>query len=460
MSLKPAWNPKPYQKRAIKLLLSQASGGLLLDPGLGKTSTVLATIKILLAKGMIKRVLVIAPIQPMYSTWPGEIKKWSDFEGITYAILHDKVKEWNLDCDVNIHLINPEGLKWLFDPNTKRPEYDLLVVDESSKFKDSSTKRFKFFKPFVPQFKRRWILTGTPVPNGLVDLFGQIYILDLGRSLGRFITHFRNEFCDNHSKGFYPDWRPKPDAFPKIVERISPLVLQLSAEDYLEMPELIYINREVVLPSAAMKIYGNLEKEYIDILEKGAIVAANAAVAGVKLRQVANGAVYGEERTLHVIHDEKLGALESLLEELGGAPTLVLYEFNHDRDRILQRLGPVPILGGGINGNHLEELIDRFNAGEIRVLLGHPASMAHGLNLQGACHHVIWFGIPWNLEFYDQAIARVYRQGQQASHVYVYHIVAKNTKDEEVLKVLQQKDKTQQGLLSALHAHRETNYSE
>lgn len=456
-SSKPRWNPHDYQKRAIKLLLSQGSGGLFLDPGLGKTSTVLAAFKILKEKGYAKKMLIVAPLRPAYKVWPDEIEKWSDFQGLTYTILHGSEKNENLTEDVDIYIINPEGLLWLFDPLRRYPKFDVLCVDESSKFKDSTTKRFKLLKPLLPSFARRWILTGTPVPNGLEDLFGQMFILDLGRSLGRYITHFRNLYFQRSGYNVY-DWKPMPGAFHRVVEKISPLVLQLNAEDYLKMPELVYTDIKVVLPPAARKIYDEVENDFISLLDSGNLVAANAAVAGIKCRQIANGAVYqsGPEGREHVvIHGEKLDALESLLAELNGAPTLVLFEFNHDQVRIQERLGDVPVLGAGVSGKKLEAIIDRFNAGDIPTLLGHPASMGHGLNLQGSCRHVIWFGITWNLEFYDQAIARVYRQGQKADRVFVYHLVAEKTLDEKVLKVLTAKDKTQQGLLRELHRHRE-----
>lgn len=353
-----------------------------------------------------------------------------------------------LSAETNVHLINPEGLKWLF-ANPKRPKYDVLIIDESSKFKDGTTQRFKLLKPLLPSFARRWILTGTPAPNGLLDLFGQMYILDLGRSLGRFITHYKNEFFTQSPRNVY-EWTPQPDALPRIVDRISPLILQLSAEEYLQMPALDYRTISVSLPPTAMKKYQELENDFITtIREEQSIVAANAAVASGKLRQFANGAIYKEDLSWELIHDEKLDALESLLEELNGHPILLLYEFDHDRQRILARFPWASSLRE-CTGKELDRTIDRFNSGSIRLLIGHPASMGHGLNLQGSCHHVIWFGIPWNLEYYDQAIARVYRQGQKSTHVFIYHIAARDTIDERVIRVLSKKDRTQQDLLTAI----------
>lgn len=384
----------------------------------------------------------------MYKVWPDEIEKWAEFSGLTYAILHGNIKEHNLGSTADIYLINPEGLLWLAGKD-KLPEFDCVIIDESTKFKDSTTKRFRILKKILPTIARRWILTGTPVPNGISDLFGQIYVLDQGRALGRYITHFRNEYFVRSGYNMY-EWKPRVGAFEDIVEKISPLILQLSASDYLEMPERVSIPIIVELPPAAMERYKAIEDDFLSISESGNIIASNAAVAGIKCRQVANGAVYDENRNVIPIHDSKLEALESLLEELSGQPTLVMYEFQHDADRIMGRLGQLPIFSSGLPPGKLDALIDDFNKGSIPTLLGHPASMGHGLNLQQSCHHIVWFGIPWNLEHYDQAIARIYRQGQSAKTVFVYHIVAKDTLDERVLRVLSAKDRSQQTLLSVL----------
>lgn len=296
------------------------------------------------------------------------------------------------------------------------------------------------------------------MPNGLMDLFGQMYILDLGRSLGRFITHYRREFFRESGYGGY-EWTPQDDAFPRIIDRISPLILRLKASDYLQMPKLIVNSILVDLPAKARKIYKELDDEFIAESEGRSIVASTAAVRGVKLRQVCNGAVYDTEGNAVTIHDEKLQALDSLVEELGGAPLLVLYEFNHDRDRISALLGDsVPILGSGLNATRTNSIIAGFNAGDIPLLLGHPASMGHGLNLQGSCHHIVWFGVPWDLEYYEQAIARVYRQGQTSDTVFVYLIAARRTYEDKIALVLGQKDRRQQGLLQALSDHRQEHF--
>jgi SNF2 family DNA or RNA helicase len=385
------------------------------------------------------------------TVWPSELAKWTDFENLTHTILHGPQKRMNLNKDVDIYLINPEGLLWLLQPGMPF-NFDALCVDESTRFKNSQSKRFKLLRPYLPRFKRRWILTGTPNPNGIEDLFSQIYMLDLGRSLERFITHFRKEYMEPDGYSMF-SWKPKSDAYERILPKIAPLILQLSAEDYLQMPELVYRNLYVDLPKESRQTYLEVENNFYTELAGEELAVANIAAAGTKCRQIANGAVYGTDKTVHEIHNEKLDALESFVEELSGKPCLLLYEFIHDRERITARLGSVPTLGD-MAQKEFQKTVDRFNAGEIPVLLGHPGTVGFGLNLQGACHHICWFGIPWNLEFYDQAIARVYRQGQKESHVFVYHIVARDTLDEVVMRSLTSKDREQQGLLHSIHEYR------
>ena len=452
------WTPHAYQERAIKLMLNQAPAGLFLDPGMGKTAIVLAAFDILKSQNLVNTMLIVVPLRPMYSTWPAEIIKWDDFNHLSYSIIHGHVDKRNdaVAKPADIYLINPEGLMWLLK---EHPAFvtsiDVLCVDESSKFKATNTKRFKAFRNFVGTFQRRWCLTGTPTPNGIMDIFGQVYLLDEGDSLGRYITHFRNKFFFQSGYGGY-EWKPLPGSFDAIVEKTAPLILQLSAEDHLDMPDLVNVTRHIELPPKAREIYNDVEDKFITLLEEGPLVAANAAVAGLKCRQIANGAVYltnpAEEGEWEAIHDVKLDALDELLEELSGAPTLILYEFRHDAERIEERFG-IPNLTGR-TPRQSNALIDGFNGGDLPALLGHPASMGHGINLQSACHHVVWFGITWNLEHYDQATRRVYRQGQDQS-VFVYHIVGKDTLDETVLDVLAMKDKNQKNLREALGAARD-----
>lgn len=440
----PSWTPHDYQRRAIEMMITQGAVGLFLDPGLGKTSICLGALKVLRKAGFFKKALVVAPIRPMYSTWPAEVYKWDDFNDFTYTIVHGPEKSSRLQEDVELYFINPEGLKWLFSQKCV-PKFDTLIIDESTKFKDTSTQRFKYLKKSLAAFRRRWILTGTPVPNGLLDLFGQIYILDRGRALGQYVTHFKNEFFMQVGWSQWK-WVPAPGAFERAIEAIRPLVLQLSAEEYLNMPDLVELQVRVELPPEARTHYRQVEEHFITQLEQGEVVAANAAAAGTKCRQIANGAVYSDPETWYHIHDAKLDALEDLLEELNGHPVLLLYEFRHDRERLVDRFPNAVDLRSG----SIAETVESFNRGDIGLLIGHPASMGHGLNLQGSCHHVVWFGITWNLEHYDQAVARVYRQGQQSEKVFVYHLVAADTLDDKVMAVLTAKDRDQQTLLRAL----------
>ena len=434
------------------MLLSQGSAGLFLDPGLGKTSIVLAAFKILKKEGFVKSMLIVAPLRVCHNVWPEEIRKWENFNELTIRVLHGKDKADALEEDVDIYVINPEGLSWLFDPKARRwRDWDILCIDESTKFKDTQTKRFKLMRKHFESFTRRWILTGTPVPNGIGDLFGQIFVLDLGHALGRYVTHFRNKYF--HVEGWDKyNYIPNNGSFEAIVDRVDPLVMRMSAHDYLDMPPVVVLEPVMVdMPPKAWQTYREIEDDFITKLDEGVIVAANAAVAGGKCRQIANGALYiNEEHDWVETHTEKLDALSDILEELGGAPTLVMYEFNHDRERLLNRFGSAtPVLGGGTSTAQADRYIDDFNNGHIPVMFCHPASMAHGLNLQEVCHHIIWLGITWNLEHYDQSIARINRQGQK-NPVFVYHIIARDTLDERVLSVLKAKDRTQQSVFRAL----------
>ena len=433
------------------MLLSQGSVGLFLDPGLGKTSIVLAAFKILKKEGYVNSMLIVAPLRVCHNVWPKEIEKWDNFNELTIRVLHGKDKADYLEEDVDIYVINPEGLAWLFNKEARHwRDWDVLCVDESTKFKDTQTKRFKLMRKHFESFSRRWILTGTPVPNGIGDLFGQIFILDLGHALGRYVTHFRNKYF--HTEGWDKyTYIPNNGSFDAIVERVDPLVMRMSAHDYLQMPEVVHLNVMVDMSVNAWNVYRDIEDDFITKIDEGVIVAANAAVAGGKCRQIANGGLYINEAHDWVeTHTEKLDALADLLEELGGAPTLVMYEFNHDLKRLLRRFGTeVPYLGGGTTTAQADRYIEDFNKGHIPVMFCHPASMAHGLNLQDVCHHIIWLGITWNLEHYDQSIARINRQGQENT-VFNYHIIARDTLDEKVLSVLGQKDRTQRAVFAAL----------
>lgn len=446
------FEPHDYQKRAIKTLISQQGAGLFLDPGMGKTVTSLAAFDLLRKQDLAKTMLVIAPLKPAYDTWPREPKKWRDYAHLSVSVLHGKNKAEALTHKVDIHVINPEGLAWL-SKQGKLPSWDILCVDESTKFKTSTSKRFKLLKAMLPSFGRRWILTGTPAPNGLMDLFGQCYIMDQGASLGKFITHYRNKYFYQTGYGGYT-WAPFETAMSDIVAAIGSKVLKLDAEDYLDMPDLMVINRPVHLDLKSFGIYKEVQKEFIHTLADGNIVAANAAAAGTKCRQIANGAVYDEDGKVVHIHDAKLEALDEIIEETNGHPLFILYEFDHDRQRIQEVLGKDCKCITGVTGTKLTKIVDTFNRGELPYLLAHPSS-THGMNIQGSCYHMVWFGITWNLESYIQAVWRLYRQGQRSKTVMVYHLVAEGTLDERVVKVLNHKEQDQTAFEDMLNEFRE-----
>lgn len=454
------WTPHEYQKNAVRFLLQNAVGALFIDMGLGKTSCTLAAIKILIDKKIIKRALIIAPLRVCYSVWPNEVQKWADFNHLRVEILHGPKKDEAIKRDADIYVINPDGLGWLsLENRVKKLGAEMLVVDESSAFKHSNTQRFKLLKYFLNTFRRRYILTGTPAPNGLEDLFGQIYILDGGNALGRYITHYRQEFFMQAGYMGY-DWRPKPDAEKRIYERLGKMVLRMAAEDYLELPERIDNIVQVELPPKARKVYMEMELLFLTALANGEVISApSTAAVGTKLRQIANGAMYRglearAEARVHTeewveMHSAKLDALEEIMEAQQGKPVLVAYEFEHDADRLRKRFPHATFLADA-KGRGIDEIIRQWNAGEILMLCAHPASAGHGLNLQGGGNTVVWFGMTWNLEYYQQFNARVLRQGNEHSHVIIHHIVAKNTIDEAVMKALASKNKTQSALLEAL----------
>ena len=433
---------------------------------LGKTSITLAAIKLLKREGILNRVLIVAPLRVCYSVWPSEVKKWADFEHLRVEVLHGSGKEKALKRDADIYLINPEGLDWLFrEGRFKILNPDTLVIDESSRFKNTQTRRFKDLKPNLGKFKRRWILTGTPVPNGMLDLFGQIYILDQGNALSPFITHYKNKFFDPYGFGGY-SWSLKPGAEEQIYELVRPLTLRLEAGDYLELPELVNSTIRIDLPESARKIYDDLEDLLIATITGDEVVTAmSAAAASMKCRQVANGGLYRQLEDVPAldsdkwvtIHDQKTEAVLELLEEIGGSPVIVTYEFHHDRERLLKALGKnTPFIGGGVAPKRSREIEAEWNAGNLPVLLGQPQSIAHGLNLQESGYHFIWHSMTWNYEDYDQSIKRILRQGQRSKTVFNHHIIARDTVDEVLLRAMGFKKKNQNNFLDALKEYAKT----
>ena len=407
---------------------------------MGKTSTTLAAFELLRSQDMVKTMLVVAPIKPMYGTWIQEAQKWEDFNHLKFTVLHGSRKNANLRAKSDVYLINPEGLDWLFkQPNL--PAWDVLCIDESTKFKNATSKRSKLLQKHYQDFYYRWILTGTITPNGLEDLFGQVRVMDEGVALGKYITHYRNKYFYSTGFGGYT-FAPMPGALEKITDKVAHMVLKLDAEDYLDMPTFEKIIRPVEMPEAAIATYKQVEKEFITNLKGGTIVAANAAAAGTKCRQIANGAVYDDEREIHSVHQAKIEALEEIVEETNGNPLLIMYEFEHDKLRILKLLGKNAVCITGVTGSKFTKIQDKFNAGGIPYLLAHGGNV-HGLNIHGNCFHIVWFGITWNLEHYIQSVWRLYRQGQKSKRVLCYMLAAKGTLDEKVVSVLDHKEEAQ-----------------
>ena len=427
----------------------------------------LAAIKVLKEKGLLEKVLIIAPLRVCYGPWMAELIKWTDFQGLRMALLHGPSKNTALESKADIYVINPEGLEWLLGIEKSRGlsgrvrvaldlkrwkllGFDTLVVDELSKFKHVNTVRFKALKLALGTFSRRWGLTGSPAANGLMGLFGQCFVLDEGRTFGPYITHFRMKYFNQSYDGF--SWELKDGAEKEIYQRTKPLALRMAADDYLKLPDLVHNDIMVDLPGSVRKIYDAVENDLIAAIEDRHVVAANAAAASTKCRQIANGGVYLDPEISELVkasksdrewvnlHEEKVEALADLIEELQGSPLLVAYDFEHDLDRLQRRLGKdIPYIGGGVSPRRSTELAELWNAGKLPVLLGHPQSVAHGLNLQEVGNHICWHSLTWDYELYDQFIRRVLRQGNKAKKVFVHHIMAKNTIDQEIMVALKNK---------------------
>lgn len=444
------WKPHSYQERAIKLMLSSSHCGLFLDPGLGKTATTLAALSILKSKGLLKRALIVAPLRVAKYTWGDEIEKWVNFESLSYSVIHGAEKNEIRAEGTDIHLINPEGLLWLLPLLAKEKSfpYDVLIIDESSKFKSWSSQRFKKLKPLLGKFSRRIILTGTPATNGMMDLFAQMYIVDQGLSLGKFITQYRNEFFEQKPWDQW-GWYIKDGAEESIYARIQHKVMRVNAEDYLSMPEVTIQDIWVELPPAAMKQYLTMENTLRLQIKGGTVNASNAAVASGKCRQIASGFVY-DDGVATELHDAKFEALDDLLEELGDKGVLLLYNFKETEKKLVEKY-KCPVLGGDANEAQ-RQLLKDWNAGKIPLLIGHPASMGHGLNMQNGGHHIVWFDPTYDLEHYIQANARLNRQGQKFP-VFIHRLLTRGTIEKAIVARLEKKDETQSNLLDALNEY-------
>lgn len=447
------WRPHAYQRRMVKNLVANGAHGVLADPGLGKTSIILAAQKLLKrAYGGRFRLLVLAPLRVAQLVWVQEAAKWSDFAETRVVLAHGPRKlEALMDEYADIVVMNYEGLDWL----TRQAgwHFDGVVFDESTRLKGSSGKkvRFKIVQKLLPLFARRYILTGTPVPNGLLDLWGQVYLLDQGGALGRFISHYRAKYFDPSGFGGY-DWKLKPGAEKLIYGQVAPLVTRLSAADYLELPPITYSNIEVELPATARKAYDDLERDFVAYVGKNPdrVTAVNAASLSSKIRQVVNGGLYADDGGVVGMHAAKTEAVVDLVEQLQGAPLLVAYDTHHDLARLRQAFPSAPHLGGGVTKKKADATLDAWNRGAVPVLLAHPQSVSHGLNMQAGGRHVCWHSLTWDLEGYEQLNRRVWRQGQR-DPCFVYHVVARDTIDFPMLDRLRGKATVQEALLAALN---------
>lgn len=462
------YNPYPFQAKAINMVCTNPGSALLLDPGMGKTGIALAAIDVLRYHKAIKAALVIVPIRPMYLTWPNEVKKWDQFQHLRLVIVHGTPEQRRkaLHTPADIYLINPENVAWLVEQGgvrafTNQPE--LLVVDESTRFKNAQSQRFKALAHMLPDFGRRLILTGTPSPQSIEDLFAQFKIVDNGQRLGRYITYFRKAFMESETIRVgggrtIEKWFPKEGSEQAVAAKIADISLRLQAEDYLSMPAISYNVIPVELPASARKVYDSLDKELVaKVNGSDTLTAATAAAAIMKLRQITNGWAYGEEGSTHV-HDAKLDALAELVEEQQGTPILVAVAFLHEVPAIKAALAhvlppgtPIPYLGGGVSRGEADRIVAEWNAGKLPVLLAHPTSVAHGLNLQAGGHAVCWFGLTWNLEEHIQFNARVYRQGQDKP-VVIHYLTAAGTVDEDIAKALASKADVQSAILNRIKA--------
>lgn len=447
------FNPHKYQQYAIDFIIKNPIAAILLDMSMGKTAICLMAIQHLMYESFeVNKVLVICPLR-VTLTWRDEIAKWSQLNGLTYSIVKGTAAQRKkaLQADADIYIINRENVSWLINTSGVPFDFDMVVVDELSSFKNHQTARHKALMKVRPYIKRIVGLTGTPVSGGLMDLFAEFKLLDMGERLGRFIGQYRlNYFKPDRVNGpIVYSYKLLPGAEEKIYDKISDITISMKAVDYLDMPELITTEYPVYLDEDEMEKYEELKKDLILSTPEHEVTAANAASLSNKLSQMANGAVYTDDRDIITFHSKKLDALEDIIESANGKPLLVAYWFKHDYTRIVERLEKIGVKYMKID---TDESIRKWNNKEIPVALIHPASAAHGLNLQQGGNTMVWLGLSWSHELYAQACCRLYRQGQSEGTVSIIHLVTKGTIDEKIMKALSQKENTQSALIDAVKA--------
>lgn len=443
------FSPHDYQKYAIDYIESHPVAAVLLDMGLGKTVISLTAIFDLLFDSFeVHRILVVAPLRVARDTWPAEIRKWEHLSGLTYAVAVGNARERKaaLLQGADVTIINRENLGWLIDDSGIPFAYDMVVLDELSSFKNHKSKRFRALMKIRPKVKRIIGLTGTPSSNGLMDLWAEFKVLDKGERLGRFITQYRNQYFmpDKRNGEIVYSYKPLPHAEDSIYRRIGDITISMKSADHLKMPELVSLQYEAQLSVDERKRYEALKQDLVLNFHGDEITAANAATLTGKLSQLANGAIYSDDGKIIEFHDRKLDALEDIIEAANGKPLLVAYWFRHDLERIRRRFNVREIKTSA-------DIAD-WNAGNIPVAVIHPASAGHGLNLQAGGSTLVWFGLTWSLELYQQTNARLWRQGQESRTVVIQHIIAANTIDGQILDALKRKDKTQAALIAAVKA--------
>ena len=448
------YNPHDYQRYAAEFIIAHPVAALLLDMGLGKTSITLTAINDLLFDSFeVHKVLVVAPLRVARDTWSAEIEKWEHLKNLRYSVVVGTEQERlnALRTSADVYIINRENIQWLVEESGLIFDFDMAVIDELSSFKNHQSKRFRAFMKVRPKLKRIVGLTGTPAGNGLMDLFAEFKLLDMGERLGRLIGQYRNAFFqpDKRNGMVIYSYKPLSNAEQQIYDKISDITISMKAADHLKMPELISAEYTVQLSEKEKEKYDRLKKDLILSTEGKEVTAANAASLSNKLSQMANGAVYSDDESVIQIHDRKLDALEDLIESMNGKPLLVAYWFKHDLERIKKRFE--------IREIKSSEDISDWNSGKIPVALIHPASAGHGLNLQNGGSTLVWFGLTWSLELYQQTNARLWRQGQTADTVVIQHVVAKGTIDEQIMKALKAKDTTQAALIAAVKADLEVH---
>ena len=446
--------PHEYQKYATRYIEEHPISAVLLDMGLGKTSITLTALNDLLFDSFeAHRILVIGPLRVARDTWTAEADKWDHLQSLicSVAVGTETERRSALIKPADIYIINRENVQWLIEDSRLPFNYDTVVVDELSSFKNYQAKRFRALMKVRPTVKRIIGLTGTPSSNGLMDLWAEFRLLDMGVRLGRFISHYRLDYFqpDKRNGQVIFSYKPLPGAEQRIYDQISDITISMRSTDLLQMPELVSSEYTVRLSDEERQRYDALKQDLVLQLPDGEITAANAAALTGKLCQMANGAIYTDDGSTITIHDRKLDALEDIIEAAGDKPLLVAYWFKHDLVRITERLQKLHVPYSKLDS---AESIKRWNDGELPVALVHPASAGHGLNLQNGGSCIVWFGLTWSLELYQQTNARLWRQGQSAKTVVVQHIVTKGTIDERILKVLSKKDSTQAALIEAVKA--------